>query len=108
MVIVDTGIILTNLHVVARRQAIQVVFFDGLESEAIVIGVQPEHDLAVLQAKTIPDDLTAGDAALDRRTSRPATTSSRSASRSASARRCRRAWSPACGANTARPRASAC
>ena len=35
------------------------MFFDGLESEAVVIGVQPEHDLAVLQAKTIPDDLMA-------------------------------------------------
>jgi S1-C subfamily serine protease len=34
-----------------------VVFHDGLESDAVVIGVQPEHDLAVLQAKIIPDDL---------------------------------------------------
>jgi S1-C subfamily serine protease len=33
------------------------VFHDGLEADAVVIGVQPEHDLAVLQAKTIPDDL---------------------------------------------------
>ena len=65
VVIVDTGIILTNLHVVQGRASIQVVFHDGLESEAVVIGMQPEHDLAVLQAKTIPDDLAAGDAALD-------------------------------------------
>jgi S1-C subfamily serine protease len=57
VVIVDTGIILTNLHVVHGAKRIQVVFHDGLESEAVVIGVQPEHDLAVLQAKTIPDDL---------------------------------------------------
>ena len=34
-------------------------FFDGLESEATVIGVRPEHDLAVLQAKKLPDDLVA-------------------------------------------------
>ena len=57
VVIVDTGIILTNLHVVHGAKAIKVVFHDGLESDAIVTGVQPEHDLAVLQAKTIPDDL---------------------------------------------------
>jgi S1-C subfamily serine protease len=57
VVIVDTGIILTNLHVVHGANSIQVVFHDGLESDAVVIGVQPEHDLAVLQAKTIPDDL---------------------------------------------------
>jgi S1-C subfamily serine protease len=57
VVIVDTGIILTNLHVVHGAKGIKVVFHDGLESDAVVIGVQPEHDLAVLQAKTIPDDL---------------------------------------------------
>ena len=57
VVIVDTGIILTNLHVVQGAKSIKITFFDGLESDAAVIGVQPEHDLAVLQAKTIPDDL---------------------------------------------------
>ena len=57
VVIVDTGIILTNLHVVYGAKSIKVVFHDGLESDAVVIGTQPEHDLAVLQAKTIPDDL---------------------------------------------------
>jgi S1-C subfamily serine protease len=59
VVIVDTGIILTNLHVVQGAKAIKIMFHDGLESDAIVTGVQPEHDLAVLQAKTIPDDLMA-------------------------------------------------
>jgi S1-C subfamily serine protease len=57
VVIVDTGIILTNLHVVHGAKSIKVTFHDGLESDALVIGTQPEHDLAVLQAKTIPDDL---------------------------------------------------
>jgi S1-C subfamily serine protease len=57
VVIVDTGVILTNLHVVNGAKRIKVTFFDGLESEAEVIGVRPEHDLAVLQAKKIPDDL---------------------------------------------------
>ena len=57
VVIVDKGIILTNLHVVAGAKRVQVVFDDGLESDATIIGVRPEHDLAVLQAQTIPDDL---------------------------------------------------
>ena len=59
VVIVDSGIILTNLHVVSTATKLSLVFFDGLESEASVIGLHPEQDLAVLQAKTIPDDLTA-------------------------------------------------
>ena len=59
VVIVDKGVILTNLHVVAGASKITVVFADGLESEATVIGVRPENDLAVLQARTVPDDLVA-------------------------------------------------
>jgi S1-C subfamily serine protease len=59
VVVVDKGIILTNLHVVMAAKKVKVVFFDGLESDAEVIGVQPENDLAVLQAKTLPDDLQA-------------------------------------------------
>jgi S1-C subfamily serine protease len=58
VVIVDRGVILTNLHVVDGAERVQVIFADGTESEASVIGTQPENDLAVLQAKTIPDDLT--------------------------------------------------
>jgi len=57
VVIVDKGIILTNLHVVAGAKRVKVVFADGLESDARVVGLQPEDDLAVLQAATIPDDL---------------------------------------------------
>jgi S1-C subfamily serine protease len=58
VVIVDKGIILTNLHVVAGAERVKVVFADGMESDAEVIGLRPEHDLAVLQARTVPDDLT--------------------------------------------------
>jgi serine protease DegQ len=57
VVIVDKGIILTNLHVVAGAESIHVTFADGLESPATVTGVQPENDLAVLQAQKLPDDL---------------------------------------------------
>jgi S1-C subfamily serine protease len=59
VVIVDKGIILTNLHVVSSAKRVGVVFADGTESEATIISTQPENDLAVLQAKTIPDVLPA-------------------------------------------------
>ena len=59
VVIVDKGIILTNLHVVQGADSIKVLFFDGLESTASVTGAQPENDLAVLQAHKIPDDMIA-------------------------------------------------
>ncbi len=59
VVIVDNGTILTNLHVVAGAKRIRVTFFDGSESDAVVLNTQPENDLAVLRARTIPDDLEA-------------------------------------------------
>jgi S1-C subfamily serine protease len=59
VVIVDSGVILTNLHVVAGAKRIKVTFATGLESEATITGVYAEHDLAVLKAKSIPDDLPA-------------------------------------------------
>jgi len=59
VVIVDSGIILTNMHVVAGADRIQVEFADGFETDATVVGVRPEHDLAVLKASRIPDDLPA-------------------------------------------------
>jgi S1-C subfamily serine protease len=59
VVIVDKGTILTSLHVVLGAKRVQVVFFDGSVSEAHITGAQPEHDLAVLQAHTLPDDLVA-------------------------------------------------
>ena len=57
VVIVDNGTILTNLHVVLGAERVKVTFMDGLETEAKLISVMPEHDLAVLRAKVIPDDL---------------------------------------------------
>jgi serine protease DegQ len=59
VVIVDNGTILTNLHVVQGARRIKVVFADGLESDADIVGLQPENDLAVLKARKIPDDLIA-------------------------------------------------
>ncbi len=59
VVIIDKGVILTNLHVVSGADRIKVIFSDGLESEARITGVQAEDDLAVLQASKIPDDMIA-------------------------------------------------
>ncbi len=57
VVVVDRGLILTNFHVVAGAKRVKVVFVDGQESEAAVVGLKPENDLAVLQAQRVPDDL---------------------------------------------------
>jgi S1-C subfamily serine protease len=57
VVVVDNGLILTNLHVVAGAQRITVSFADGSESEADLVNLQPENDLAVLRARVVPDDL---------------------------------------------------
>ena len=59
VVIIDRGVILTSLHVVSGASQIRVEFEDGLESDATIISTQPDHDLAVLQARDIPDDLKA-------------------------------------------------
>jgi S1-C subfamily serine protease len=59
VVIVDTGIILTNLHVVSGAKRVTVTFFDGSESEVELVKPYPENDLAVIRAKQIPDDLQA-------------------------------------------------
>ena len=59
VVIVNRGTILTSLHVVAGAGRIRVTFADGLESDAKIVREQPENDLAVLQAVTVPDDLAA-------------------------------------------------
>ena len=56
VVIVDTGVILTNLHVVTGSEKVVVEFADGHESDAAVLKVMPEHDLAVLQARSLPKD----------------------------------------------------
>jgi S1-C subfamily serine protease len=59
VVIVDNGTILTNLHVVSGADRIMVTFADGSESAAHVTGTRPEHDLAVIRAQIIPDDMLA-------------------------------------------------
>jgi len=53
----EDGMIFTNLHVVAGAETVGVVFADGTESEVELLNAQPENDLAILRAKTLPDDL---------------------------------------------------
>src|SRR5207244_10022420 len=46
-----------NPQVLNGAKRIKITFFDGLEAEASVIATRPEHDLAVVQAAKVPDDL---------------------------------------------------
>ncbi len=57
VVIDEKGDILTNLHVIHSTDRWVITFFDGSKSDAEVVNVQPENDLAVIRAKTNPDDL---------------------------------------------------
>jgi S1-C subfamily serine protease len=59
VVIVANGTILTNLHVVWGAKRVRVRFANGFESEADIVNIQPENDLAVLKARSLPDDLEA-------------------------------------------------
>ena len=57
VVIDDQGTILTNLHVAGATKKLRVMFYDGTEADAVIIGAQPENDLAVIQPSLLPDDL---------------------------------------------------
>ena len=59
VVILDKGVVLTNIHVVEGAKRIGLTFSEGMESDAVITGTRPEDDLAVLQANTVPDDLQA-------------------------------------------------
>lgn len=56
VLVADQGLVLTNLHVVVAAPRLEVVFEDGHTSVADVVGTQPEHDLAVIKARNLPDD----------------------------------------------------
>ena len=57
VVIVDSGVILTNLHVVSGAKRVTVKFYDGSDSDVDLVRVYPENDLAVIKARKVPDDL---------------------------------------------------
>ena len=50
VVIAETGVILTCLHVVGDASKVSVIFADGTQSDALVTTRIPEKDLAVLSA----------------------------------------------------------
>jgi S1-C subfamily serine protease len=54
VIINRAGAILTSLHVVNHASGIKLTFADGTESRAVVASAQPEKDIAVLQAETLP------------------------------------------------------
>jgi S1-C subfamily serine protease len=57
VVIDDQGTILTNLHVAGSAPKLRVTFFDGSESDARIVGAEPDQDLAVISPSVIPDNL---------------------------------------------------
>jgi serine protease DegQ len=57
VVIDEKGDILTNLHVIRSTDRWVVTFWDGSKSDAQIVNIQAENDLAVIKAKTAPDDL---------------------------------------------------
>ncbi len=54
-VIDDEGNIVTNDHVVAGAQAVTVIFFNGLEVRAEVVGTDADSDLAVVSVDEVPE-----------------------------------------------------
>ncbi|SDC88726.1 Trypsin-like peptidase domain-containing protein [Cupriavidus sp. YR651] len=59
VVVTENGIVITNYHVIADARRLEIRFHDGSTSEASVLQAIPEKDLAIIQAKSIPDDLPA-------------------------------------------------
>jgi len=57
VVIDEKGDILTNLHVINSTDRWVITFADGSKSDANVVSVQAENDLAVIRAKHAPDEL---------------------------------------------------
>lgn len=57
VVVKDDGTILTNLHVVNGAKRLVVTFADGQQSEAVLVGLQPENDLAAIKALHPPAEL---------------------------------------------------
>jgi S1-C subfamily serine protease len=53
----DSGLIVTNFHVIAGAQKLTVTLQDRSEHNAEVIGLAPEKDLAVLRITDPPDNL---------------------------------------------------
>jgi 2-alkenal reductase len=55
LVIDDEGHIVTNQHVVAEASIVTVVFYDGTEVEAEIVGTDADSDLAVVKVSQLPE-----------------------------------------------------
>ena len=53
----NQGRIVTNNHVVENATRVEVTFSDGTTQEALILGVDPDSDLAVLEVDTVPNDI---------------------------------------------------
>jgi S1-C subfamily serine protease len=61
-VIVDAkGYIITNNHVIAGQQSLQVIFSDGSKADATIVGADSVSDIAVLKVDKVPAVATLGD-----------------------------------------------
>jgi len=49
------GYIITNNHVVAEADQVTAVFYNGIEAEAQVVGMDADSDLAVIQVAELPE-----------------------------------------------------
>src|SRR5262249_52288818 len=54
-VLSDSGLIVTNHHVVSGVEKIEVVFQDGTHADATVVGSDPKTDIALVQPKAKRD-----------------------------------------------------
>jgi 2-alkenal reductase len=61
-VIIDKqGYIITNNHVIAGQQSLQVIFSDGSKADAAIVGADAIADIAVLKVDKVPAVATLGD-----------------------------------------------
>jgi S1-C subfamily serine protease len=51
----EGGHIVTNNHVVADAQRVTVIFYNGIEAEAQIVGTDADSDLAVIQVDTLAE-----------------------------------------------------
>ncbi|NLT73750.1 MAG: trypsin-like serine protease [Chloroflexi bacterium] len=54
-IIDESGLVVTNEHVIADGIRIEVIFSDGSASRATVLGSDPDSDLALLQVEEMPE-----------------------------------------------------
>ncbi len=53
----DRGNIISSLHIVSQAGSIHIIFADGTEANGDIITQQPENDIVIIQADTLPDDI---------------------------------------------------